>query len=144
MIDGRTVDGDWPTGIAPSRYYAEWNSEPRPPFRTQAFTPWARGFQVHDTLSSAIRRVAEALLPPRVAPLQVEVLDEGFSVVFAMSNREGVAQAPDLPVWFGVRAAYAELEQLLTDQTARYGFDHMDLALWEGRAMTTAPGGDPS
>lgn len=112
-----------------------WRYVPRPPFQFQTFhesgDPEYTGWLVRDMLADVVNDFARWALPPRQG-FAAEIVDESFRQVLCGLWARGTAW--DMGgAWFGCKAVFDEMRrQSVTDDVS--------LAMWEGQAMSTAPG----
>lgn len=112
-----------------------WLYEPCGPFQFQRFhesgDPMLVGWCVRDSLTEIVNEFARWALPPRKG-YAAEIVDESFRQIVCGLWSAGAAW--DMGgAWFGVKAVFDEFRrQCVTHE--------VDIAIWEGQAMTTAPG----
>jgi hypothetical protein len=119
-----------------------WLYEPRGPFQYQEFhqsaDPLLSKWRIVVTLDAAVNEFARWALPPRRG-YAAEIVDESFRQILCglwsdePHERHGVSPWGLGGAWFGCRAAFDVMHR-------QRCCDVVSLAIWEGQAMSTAPG----
>lgn len=109
-----------------------WLYEPRGPFQFQRFhqsgDPLLSGWCVRQTLPEIVNEFARWALPPRVG-YAAEIVDESFrQILCGLWSEEAWPGA-----WWGCKAVFVEMQRQCVAED-------VDLAIWEGQAMSSAPG----
>lgn len=110
---GHRVEDHWPAGLAPTEFHAPWDMSPVGPFRIQRWAEappgWVRGeWHVHHDLGEAIM---EFMSWPTEIGMTAVMLDESFRVVLGWTAIHTIWRQIECPVWYGVRAAFAWMEE---------------------------------
>lgn len=119
-----------------------WLYVPRGPYAFQMFhetaDPMLSRWCVRETLWDAVNEFARWALPPRIG-WAAEIVDESFRQVLCglwsttPSETHGISAWDLGGAWFGCRAAFEIMHR-------QQCCDDVSLAIWEGQAMSTAPG----
>lgn len=128
-------------GIVIADTGAPWDYVPVAPFQFQMFhqdsNPERSTWLVRATLAEAVNDFARWALPGRKG-YGAGIVDESFRFVlgamwFTDCGSHGVSAFDMGGAWFGCKAAFVELQR-------QQVCDDVSIAIWEGQAMSTAPG----